>query len=558
DSTWGPLASSNAKTLYFGLQQGPHQTLLAYYDTFKNARQVLSTIGSKVGPDLRTVELITEEFKIAGKTNSTRKVEEEALELESTLKFLGGADRTRYGEILDDLANDKAKGQENYPRTVSDAYTLLNTWSKTRSQSRRDTSGGMAYYAAGDEESEGQEGTANATKGKKQAQDKSKWFCKICGKQGHAPWQTDICQGAEDDETDGKAEAPKKGSSMTTYGTLSEGVALAAAAKGELEPTWILLDNQSNVDVFGNPDLLSNIRRASGTLTLHSTGGTVSVNMEGDWDGYGTVWYLEGALANILSFSRVRDKKFKIEYDPDAKDPTKDVFKIVKQDGTVRTFHRSAGLYVSEAFAQAGNISDGTALVSTVDDNKSRYTVADYERAAKVRELQRTVGRPNDKDFIRMLERKLLPNCPFTRRDVAAAEDIWGPDLGSLKGKTVRRPPHQVRGVLADLLPAAVMEQYRAVTICCDIMFVNKIAFLVTISRDLKFGTIQAIANKKLATVLGALKEVFKRYRTGGFTVAATLMDGEFEPTRGDLAAMSVALNTTGRDEHVGEIERYI
>ena len=32
---------------------------------------------------------------------------------------------------------------------------------------------------------------------------------------------------------------------------------------------------------------------------------------------------------------------------------------------------------------------------------------------------------------------KHLANCPITCQDVLAADDIFGPNLGSLKGKTV-------------------------------------------------------------------------------------------------------------------------
>jgi hypothetical protein len=36
------------------------------------------------------------------------------------------------------------------------------------------------------------------------------------------------------------------------------------------------------------------------------------------------------------------------------------------------------------------------------------------------------------------------------------------------------------------------------------------------------------------------------------------LMDNEFECMRADLASLGITLNTTARDEHVGEVERYI
>ena len=47
-------------------------------------------------------------------------------------------------------------------------------------------------------------------------------------------------------------------------------------------------------------------------------------------------------------------------------------------------------------------------------------------------------------------------------------------------------------------------------------------------------------------------------YRCTSFTISATLMDGEFEAMRGDLADLGIALNETAKDEHVRDIERFI
>jgi hypothetical protein len=61
------------------------------------------------------------------------------------------------------------------------------------------------------------------------------------------------------------------------------------------------------------------------------------------------------------------------------------------------------------------------------------------------------------------------------------------------------------------------MEKYWDITICADIMFVNKIPFLVTISREIKFGKAETLANRKQPTVVVAFKSVKGIYARQGF-----------------------------------------
>jgi hypothetical protein len=75
-------------------------------------------------------------------------------------------------------------------------------------------------------------------------------------------------------------------------------------------------------------------------------------------------------------------------------------------------------------------------MVETVASKKSRYTNEDYSRAVLAHQLQIRVGHPSTKDFLWIVARNQLPNCPITRNDILAAEDIFGQSIGSLNGKT--------------------------------------------------------------------------------------------------------------------------
>ncbi len=84
-------------------------------------------------------------------------------------------------------------------------------------------------------------------------------------------------------------------------------------------------------------------------------------------------------------------------------------------------------------------------MINTVADNGTKYFQRDYSKAELTRKIQTIIGRPSTKTFLSIVDKNLLPNCPVTRADIIAAERIFGPDVGSLKGKTVRRASSAVQ-----------------------------------------------------------------------------------------------------------------
>ena len=81
---------------------------------------------------------------------------------------------------------------------------------------------------------------------------------------------------------------------------------------------------------------------------------------------------------------------------------------------------------------------------------------------------------------------------------------------------------------------------------------------MVSVSRNLKFLTIQKLNNRTLNTIMESIDEILTTYNKNKFYIVEMLMDMEFEPLHEELKKRNIELNTTSADEHVPEIERMI
>jgi hypothetical protein len=71
-------------------------------------------------------------------------------------------------------------------------------------------------------------------------------------------------------------------------------------------------------------------------------------------------------------------------------------------------------------------------------------------------------------------------------QDIANAHTFFGPSLPCVRGKSVKSKPQRVESVYITI-PAEILEQHKYVTIVADMMFVSRVPFFVTLSRDIRF-----------------------------------------------------------------------
>jgi hypothetical protein len=134
-------------------------------------------------------------------------------------------------------------------------------------------------------------------------------------------------------------------------------------------------------------------------------------------------------------------KKFPITYDS----TNDNEFHVIKPDKHVVFKEIESGLYYHDTTNRAFLVlnTDKTAL-ETVKNNREGFTDRDYERARRARKALGLVGYPSPKDFKHMVSSNMIKNFPVTPIDVTNANKTFGPDLTTLKGKTVRMTPPPV------------------------------------------------------------------------------------------------------------------
>jgi hypothetical protein len=130
----------------------------------------------------------------------------------------------------------------------------------------------------------------------------------------------------------------------------------------------LLLDNQSLVHMFCNPQFVSNVRSAERTLKLTSNGGNLPILEVADFDGFNKeVWYLEDAITNILSLSLVKHE-YSISYD--GEDLIIHQAKHGYADMVLKP--HPSGLHVYDPDDPWGHASHS--FVETVEENKAMFT----------------------------------------------------------------------------------------------------------------------------------------------------------------------------------------
>jgi hypothetical protein len=69
----------------------------------------------------------------------------------------------------------------------------------------------------------------------------------------------------------------------------------------------ILLDNQSTISIFSDYDIVSDVSKAIEPITINGISGSLEVNQIAYAGSFGTVYFNQDAVANIVSLAAIID-----------------------------------------------------------------------------------------------------------------------------------------------------------------------------------------------------------------------------------------------------------
>ena len=145
-------------------------------------------------------------------------------------------------------------------------------------------------------------------------------------------------------------------------------------------------------------------------------------------------------------------------------------------------------------------VNDSRSPIPQVKYKNKGYITRDIKRAYRTRPLNHITGQLI-KLTLHAVDNNILHNLPILREDVRMAEDIYGPSIQHLKVKTVWCKIKHVDPVNIPSVPKTILDNYKEVIIFCDLMYINGIGFLNTISQHIMFATGSMVKIEKLRTL---------------------------------------------------------
>ena len=574
------------------IRQAQGESLYEYKD---RVNQAASAVKAKLGTEIFTGFMrSTERYKNEKDTKAKRAMEENAFEEFTTMCYLRGCDRDKYQSLIDDLRSQYTRENDQYPRTMEKAMTLL---SKHRHDNRKNgvtrrnaqqpsvkgdeklTSfyqGGKACYCCGSSEHMLPDCKKKGTIPKSEWKDPKFYRAKYAKGQQHM--QVDV-DGDNDNQSNGRYDDEDEALGWSNAHILKEhcnihtmkGYSLLNKVKKLPKlKDCLLMDSASSLDLIANERFCKNIEKLERPIDIGTNGGDLLIEKKADMYGYGEVNFDEGAIANILSLKNmVLEKGWRVQFDS----KHANCFFVHSPRGILKFECDARGMYsyvpgplrkpTSEEKSIVRKIENdvketmkGTSFVQTVEENMKGFTDNQQLRAKEARKAYYVLFAPSMRSLQGVIRQNLFDNMPISSEDLRIADKIYGTDISTLRGKSTRPKPEQVRDNWIEI-PEEILKNNRRIVLNVDVMYVNDCMFLTSIDETIRFRAAVPLTSRHHEVLYDGMKMVIRKYNNADFVVYLIKCDGEFKPLMEKVEdKLQVFINYANPEEHVPAAER--
>jgi hypothetical protein len=262
-------------------------------------------------------------------------------------------------------------------------------------------------------------------------------------------------------------------------------------------------------------------------------------------------------------------KRFKsVTYDNNKKD----AFIVERDDGSKMEFIPSKeGLYhydfklSIERCKEQRKPAEKTMVIQKVEGIKRNFSRREIDQANEAQRLYVILGRLSQKAFKYIIKRGKLINNQVTVQDFKNALQIYGVELGVLKGKTTRSKADPIKVQFFDV------PEPKNIVLSVDLMYFTGLIFLTMVSRNIRFFTATLLIDRKKKTIMDALKQVLKIYQGKGHKIQnvefseedekgdpihSLIANNKFQSLKDNIEGMGIKVNIVSKNEHAPEVER--
>ena len=145
------------------------------------------------------------------------------------------------------------------------------------------------------------------------------------------------------------------------------------------------------------------------------------------------------------------------------------------------------------------------------------------------KQLLHVLGYPLVVDLKTIIKMNMIQDNPITESNVKLMECLIRPDIPTVKCKTTRQHPHQLFSDMVSV-PHELCDTQHNVCLYIDIMYINGMSFLTTISKNIKYHTAMWVADHTVPTIASLVESILKLYQWASFEVMEVCADHESKP----------------------------